>query len=179
MDGIKLLPVIGFTLLLGAMSGCGLTASQHSEGYARLTSPGAEDTDITFSLSLGPTVMNMLAIPLADDPGAQAVVRQLDGLQVRQYRINGDASRVSERLQSLRQQLEAQEWQPAIAVREDGEDTYVLVKQRGETITGVTVINSDGNEVVLVNAMGSFHPAELKALYAGDDPAIARIAATR
>ncbi|MEM1413114.1 MAG: hypothetical protein AAGH19_12230, partial [Pseudomonadota bacterium] len=90
-------PVLVAGLAL-ALVGCGITAPRSNAGYADLDSLGMFDTDLTMSLSLGPTVLRFAARYTDDDPETQALLRSLDGVRVRIYEIDGDADRVAGRV---------------------------------------------------------------------------------
>ena len=157
-------------LLAATLAGCGFTAPRSGPGYAELPSPGEPDTKMTLSISLGPRVMQWLALAAGEDPGVRELVAQLQGLRIRQYAIHGDVGRVNQRLSEMSEEMTHQQWHPVIAVREPNESTYVLVKTDEEVIAGVVVLTSDGTEVVLVNAMGAIAPDVIAAAAADGQP---------
>ena len=146
-------------LILGVqLVGCGITAPRFNDGYADLDSLGFSDTDRTMSLSLGPTVMRFAAAHIEDDPETREMVSQLDGVRVRTYDIVGDRERVADRIDRMNHKLKGQGWTPVIRVREAGETTVMLVKERDDHIAGITVITCDSHEAVIVNVMGELRP---------------------
>lgn len=169
----RLLAVAG---LLVALAGCGVTAPRGNEGYADLQSPGIFDTDITLSLSLGPSLLRFAASLVEDDPAARALLQDLDGVRVRIYEIEGDADRVSARLQAMHATLRQQHWESVVAVREAGECTYVMLKPGADgDIAGLTVLDSDGTEVVIVNVMGTLRPESFSTAMGAIDVDVAAI----
>lgn len=143
-------------LLLAA---CGLTAPRGNEGYADLDSLGVFDTDRTFALSIGPTLLRFAARHVDDDPGTRALLRGLDGVRVRIYEIDGDGLRVAGRIRDMSNDLQAEGWEPVALIREEGEQTHMLLKTNDGDIKGLTVIASDGeSEAVVVNLMGDLEP---------------------
>jgi hypothetical protein len=151
--------LLAVTGLVMALTGCGLTAPKGSAGYADLQSPGVFDTDVTLSLSLGPSLLHFAASQADEDPRTRALLRDLDGVRVRIYEIDGDAARVSARLQAMHARLIEQQWESVIAVKEADERTYVMVKTDSlGSIAGLTVLDSSGTEVVIVNVMGNLRP---------------------
>lgn len=145
-------------LALWMLTGCGITAPRSSDGFARLESPGVFDTDVTLRLSIGPSLLRFAASQVEDDPAVRALLRELDGVRVRLYEIDGDASKVAERLEAMHAALCEQHWEPVVAVREANERTYMLVKAGEKGVAGLMVLNSDGEEVVMVNVMGDLRP---------------------
>lgn len=141
-----------------ALAACGLTAPRSNEGYADLDSLGLLDTDRVMALSIGPSLLNFAARHLDDDPGTQALLRSLDGVRVRIYEIDGDPANVAGRMARMNDKLTGQGWAPVAVVQEDNERSYMLMKDAGDIITGLTVITSDGEEAVVVNVMGDLQP---------------------
>lgn len=149
------LAVLALTL---ALTGCGITASSRNEGFADLDSLGFRDVDTTMNLSIGRTLLHFAATHVDDDPEARMLLRNLDGVRVKTYDIVGDGQRVAQRIDHMSQKLQHNGWVPVVMVREAGERTVMLMKPRGETIVGLTVITCDAQEAVVVNVMGELHP---------------------
>ena len=148
-------------ILAGAlvMASCGITAPRSSEGYANLDSLGVFDTDRTMAISIGPTVLRIAIWALDDDePETAALLRDLDGVRIRIYEIDGDAERVAGRVQKMSLKLREDNWQPVILIQEDGEQTHMLMRSDGDRIQGLTLITSDDEEAVVINLMGHLNP---------------------
>jgi hypothetical protein len=144
-----------------SLAACGITAPRGSEGFADLDSLGLADTDRVLALSIGPAVLNFAAKHAEDDPETQALLRGLDGVRIRVYEINGNASRVSTRMQSMSQKLVAGGWEQVMLVRSAGEQAHMLVKLADARICGMTVLVSDGqSEAVVINLMGEIQPQQ-------------------
>jgi len=147
----------GSILLLTA---CGITAPRSSEGYADLESLGMFDTDRTMALSIGPTLLRFAAFVVdEDEPGTAAMLRDLDGVRIRIYEIDGDAERVAARAKEMSMHLRADGWQPVMLVQEDGEQVHMLMRSDGDRIQGLTLITTDYEEAVVINLMGHLDPA--------------------
>ena len=134
--------------------GCGLTAPINNEGYADLDSLGTVDVDHTMTLSLGPTILNFAALHIDKDPELSSILRALDGVRIKIYEIDGDATRVAIKLADMSQKLREKNWEPVMLVREEGEQVHMLMKVTGERISGLTLLTSDSREVIIVNIMG-------------------------
>ena len=155
---VKTVSVVILCLLLVA---CGFTAPRQSEGFAELESLGMADVDQTFSLSIGPTLLHFVASHLDDDPEVSRMLRGLDGVRIRVYEINGDAGRVAARMQLMGEHLQQDGWESVALIREQNEETRMLVKINGDQIQGMTFLASDGeSEAVVVNLMGEIQPQQ-------------------
>lgn len=148
--------ISGIIILLTA---CGITAPRSNDGYADLDSPGIFDTDRTMAMSFGPTLLNFAAFVIdEDEPETAAMLRDLDGVRIRIYEIDGDADRVAGRVQKMSVQLREDDWQPVMLVQEDEEQTHMLMRSSGDRIEGLTLLTADGEEAVVINLMGHLDP---------------------
>ncbi len=138
---------------------CGITAPRSNEGYANLDSLGVFDTDRTMALSIGPTMLNIAAWAVDDEePEIAALLRDLDGVRIRIYEIDGDAERVARRVKKMSSRLREDNWQPVVLIQEDSEQTHMLMRSDGDRILGLTLITSDRKEAVVINLMGHLDP---------------------
>lgn len=143
------------------LSACGLTAPRSNEGFADLESLGMRDTDRVMSLSIGPALLRFVANHIDDDPETRDLLRSLDGVRIRIYEIDGDAGRVAARISSMSKNLQSDGWEPVVLVRQANEETHMLVRLSGQTISGMTVLVSDGaTEAVVINLMGAIQPEQ-------------------
>lgn len=140
------------------ITACGITAPSRNEGYADFDSLGYRDVDSTMSLSIGPSILRLVAIGNMDDPHAQALLGGVTGVRVKAYDIIGDEERVFQRIDAMRRDLQEDGWVPVVQVQEVGERTVMLIKTRGEHIVGLTVLTSDRREAVMVNVLGELQP---------------------
>lgn len=148
------------TLLL-SVAACGITAPRSNEGYADLDSLGMMDTDRVINLSLGPTVLHFAARYIDDDPEVRDLLRSLDGVRVRIYEIDGDASKVAGRMQNMSTRLQDDGWEPVMLVSQEDEQVHMLMRMVDGQIRGMTVLVMDGSEeAVIVNLMGEIDPAQ-------------------
>lgn len=155
---IRTLCVAGLSLALGA---CGLTAPRSSEGYADLESLGMRDTDAVMTLSIGPALLRFAASHVDDDPEIRELLNSLDGIRIRIYEINGDASRVARRIDVMSGHLQEDGWEPVMLIRQDDETTHMLMRIVDQQIRGMMVLVSDGDsEAVVVNLMGKIRPQQ-------------------
>jgi len=153
--------VFSVAVLSLTLCGCGLTAPRSSEGYADLESLGMRDTDTVMTLSIGPSLLHFAASHVDDDPEVRDLLRGLDGIRIRIYEINGDASRVASRIHLMSSNLQDDGWDSVLLVRQEDEATHMLIKIVDQQICGMTVLVSDGDsEAVIVNLMGEIQPEQ-------------------
>jgi hypothetical protein len=161
------------------LAACGITAPRHSAGFAELESPGLVDTDLTMTLSIGPTLLNFAAKHIDDDPEMERLLRSLDGVRIRIYQIDGDPARVATRLRRMSTHLQADGWEPVLLVRDPQEEVQMLLKTRDGSIRGLTVLSADDEaEVVVINLMGEIQPqrfADVMLALEVDAPAVQNI----
>lgn len=158
LRGVGLLLLICVTLFISA---CGITAPRHDDGYADLESLGMRDTDRVMSLSIGPTLLHFAARYMDDDPETRDLLRSLNGVRIRIYEIDGDTSRVAQRIFHMSEHLQADGWEPVLLVRELDEETHMLLRMDNDHISGMIVLVSDGeSEAVIVNLMGKIRPEQ-------------------
>ena len=146
--------------LVVMMAACGITAPRSNEGYADLDSLGVFDTDRTMALSIGPTLIRFAALAVDDDePEIAAMLRDLDGVRIRIYEIDGNPQRVADRIMHMSRRLREDGWQSVVLIQEEGEQTHMLMRSSSNRIQGLTLISSDGEqEAVVINLMGHLDP---------------------
>lgn len=145
------------------LGGCGFTGNlRFNPGYAELGSPGVADTDRSFGLSLGPLPIKLARLFMAGDPEISGILKDVKGVRVYTYEVDGDIARVNERMEESRGLLVDRGWQPVVAVREDGGLVTALVRMDEDAdeqrIRGLVVMVQDEEEVVLVNVIGKLAP---------------------
>jgi len=145
-------------LMVFALSSCGIMAPRSDPGYANLDSPGMNDTNRTFALSVGPTMLWFAARFLDDEPEVQGLLRSLEGVRVRTYEVYGDIDRIKRNFTRMGNKLLDDGWQPVVLVREEGDLVQMYAKSDSTGIGGLTIVSADDYEVVVVNIMGDIDP---------------------
>lgn len=151
-----------FTLLALTLSACGITAGslRGDPGYASLDYPGWREADREFGFSLGPLPLKFAAwvIDHDDDPELAAILRELKGVRIRIYEIQGDRQGVFKRIVESGRRLEQAGWDRLVTVNDDDESILVMVKVDSSKISGMAVLSADGDEAVFVNMIGNIRP---------------------
>jgi ribonuclease HI len=158
-----------FTIVSGCalLTNCGILGNfRGNPGYASFGSPGFRDTDREFALSLGPLPLKLARWITHDDPELAAMLDGLKAVRVYTYDVDGDAQRVSERMEDVRDRLVEQGWDQVVAVRDDGEHVDALLKLKAGAIRGMAVVVQDDEEVVLVNVIGNIKPENFSSMMA-------------
>ena len=159
IKGCRLAPWMLAAGLL-ALTGCGITAPRGNDGFADLDSLGMRDTDRVISLSIGPTLLRFAASHMDDDETeVKDLLRSLDGVRIRVYEVNGDSRRVAGRMDRMSRELQADGWEPVMLIRQENEQTHMLLRMADDRICGMTVLVLDGaTEAVVINLMGEISP---------------------
>lgn len=152
---MRILLTFGIVILV---AGCGITAPHDTLGYADLGGLGLRDVNRQTTVSIGPTVLRFAAMHVDDDPDARAILRGLEGVQVRVYEVDGDAHRVAQKLKNISLHLQDSDWLPVATIHDGGEQVHMLLKMHRETIRGLTVLTADRDQAVLVNVIGELTP---------------------
>ena len=63
------------------------------------------------------------------NPVADAVLQGMESVQIRVYDTDGDTAPAAERIRALSARLAANQWEPVVLARDDGEDVAIFVRQ--------------------------------------------------
>ena len=111
----------------------------------------------------GPLLRMIAAGTKKDDPGFSAVMAGLKSIQVQVFPVKGvDTGAVKTRIDRAVHWLEGHGWQPTVRVRDQGQETYIYLKQTGDRIEGLTLLSLDPkDEAVMINIVGRIDPAQI------------------
>ncbi|HEY2293753.1 MAG TPA: DUF4252 domain-containing protein [Thermoanaerobaculia bacterium] len=111
----------------------------------------------------GPVLHMVSAMTRKDDPGFSAVMDGLKSIQVQVFPVKGtDTAALKTRIDRAVHWLEGHGWKSTVRVREQGQETYIYLKQTGDQIEGLTLLSLDPkDEAVVINIVGRIDPAEL------------------
>src|SRR5690606_37480753 len=80
-------------------------------------------------------------------------------VRIRTYEVKRNTDKVATRIANMRRKLQQSGWEPVMLVRDEGEQTHLLVKEREGRILGLTLLAMDeDSEVVMINLMGRIRP---------------------
>jgi len=170
--------IISLSLIL-LLSACGITGHRPNDpGYADYTLPGWSEADRVMTISFGPAILGIAkwAVDKGEEPELKALLEEIRAIRVAIYEVEGDTSRLQNRVDDTTQHLLGEGWEVLVKVHDGGDDggeaDDVLVMSRiiDETMTGFVVLVLDDEEMVFVNLMGNIDPARLgDILHALDD----------
>jgi Domain of unknown function (DUF4252) len=73
-----------------------------------------------------------------------------------------DASAIRTKIGRTVRWLEDRGWKATLKVRDEGEETYIYLKETGGKIDGLTLLSlSPGEEAVAINIVGRIDPAQI------------------
>jgi hypothetical protein len=134
-------------------------------GYVPIEELGLFPRDkLEVEINIGPPLLSMIAAGTKqDDPGFSAVMAGLKSIQVQVFPVKGaDTAALKTRIDRAVHWLEGHGWKSTVRVRDQGEETYIYLKQTGDQIEGLTLLSLDPkDEAVLINIVGRIDPAEL------------------
>jgi hypothetical protein len=169
-----LLAVIMPFILLQQAQGADLT---DHPGYVDFSSVySIMGTEPNVEVNLNEPLLNLVTGIMASQDGQQAqaasFISSLLSVNVRVFNnmaSNQDA--VINTMTAVAENLDAQQWQRIVRVREDQEhvDVYFRLSDDASLIHGITVMVSDSAESVLINIVGDISPDDINALAAKFD----------
>jgi Domain of unknown function (DUF4252) len=133
-------------------------------GYVPLEELGFPRDKLEVEINLeGPLLRMIAAGTKQDDPGFSAVMAGLQSIQVQAFPMKGaDTGAVKARIDRAVHWLEGHGWKSSVRVRDQGQETYIYLKQAGDRIDGLTLLSLDPkDEAVVINIVGRIDPAEL------------------
>jgi len=128
-------------------------------------SPSEDGSFVEIRVNNG--LINMAArLAETSEPEVAKILGGLKSIRVNVIKFEegekGEKKKVTSRIESIRKQLDDQEWERVVRVKEDNEDVGIYAKLKGdESIEGVVVTVIEENEAVLIHVDGSIRPEEL------------------
>lgn len=97
------------------------------------------------------------------DPEFSSLMAGLKAITVRVIPLKGlDASSIRTKIGRTVLWLEDRGWKATLKVRDEGEETYIFLKETGGKIDGLTLLSlSPGQEAVAINIVGRIDPAQI------------------
>jgi len=100
----------------------------------------------------------------SEEAAAKKLVVGLKGVYVRVYEFERVGAYTGADLQAVRDQVRGSPWKPIVSSHDKDEDIDILVRQEGDTTTGMVIIASEPKELTVVNIIGPLRPEDLTAL---------------
>jgi hypothetical protein len=158
-------PIV-LTLVLFCLAAAGWAQKPESQpGYVPIEELGLFPRDkLEVEINIeGPLLRMIAAGTKQEDPGFSAVMAGLKSIQVQVFPVKGvDTGAVKARIDRAVRWLEGHGWQPTVRMRDQGQETYIYLKQTGDRIDGLTLLSLDPkDEAVVINIVGRIDPAEI------------------
>lgn len=99
----------------------------------------------------------------AEDPEFSSLIAGLKGITVQAVPLKDvDAGSVRAKIGQAVRWLEDRGWKPTMRVREEGEETYIYLKEIDGQIAGLTLLAIEpGDEAVAINIVGRIDPEQV------------------
>ncbi|HET9211090.1 MAG TPA: DUF4252 domain-containing protein [Thermoanaerobaculia bacterium] len=158
-------PIV-LTLILLCLAAAGWAQPLESQpGYVPIEELGLFPRDkLEVEIDIeGPVLHMVSAMTRKDDPGFAAVMDGLKSIQVQVFPVKGiDTGGIKARIDRAVHWLEGHGWKSSVRVRDQGQETYIYLKQTGDRIDGLTLLSLDPkDEAVVINIVGRIDPAQL------------------
>jgi len=111
----------------------------------------------------GPVLRIVAASVKGEDPALSATIGALRSINVQVFPLAGvDAGSIKAKIGRAVHWLEDRGWTSSLRVREQGEETYIYLKEQDGQIVGLTVLTfQPGEEAAVINIAGRIDPAQL------------------
>lgn len=118
----------------------------------------------------GPMIRFLAAASREAEPDVADMMSKLKSIRVNVFELApGSAEATSDQVQSLAADLEANDWERAVVVREEGDAiVHMYMKLDGEDVVGMTFMAMDhgSDEAIFINIVGEVDPEKLGKLAA-------------
>jgi len=143
-----------------------------SAGQAQPPSPGFVPLDelnlfprdqLSVEVNLAGGMLHLIAAAAKDDPDFSGVVAGLQSINVQVFPLKGiKAESIKPKIDHAVHWLEGRGWKANVRVRDQGQETFIYMKELGGKIVGLTVLTfKPGEEAAVINIAGRIDPAQL------------------
>jgi hypothetical protein len=158
-------PTIVLTLLLALAAAAGHAQKLESlPGYVPIEQLDLFPPDkVSVEINLEGPLLHMVAAATKDDPAFSAVMAGLKSIKLQVFPLKGeDAAAVKVKIERAVKWLEARGWKSTMRVRDQGEETFIYLKEKDGKVEGLTLLSFDPkDEAVVINIVGRIDPAQI------------------
>lgn len=158
-------PTIVLTLLLALAAAAGHAQKLESEpGYVPIEKLDLFPPDkVSVEINLEGPLLHMVAAATKDDPAFSSVMAGLKSIKLQVFPLKGeDATAVKVKIERAVKWLEARGWKSTMRVRDQGEETFIYLKEKDGKVEGLTLLSFDPkDEAVVINIVGRIDPAQI------------------
>jgi hypothetical protein len=135
--------------------------------FNHLQAKAVESVDIT----VGPFMLWLATkfAPERDADGTEVkkILEGIDAVYIRSYRFDTDDAYSREDIESVRKQLQQEQWKPLVEIRSTkADDVDIFVSIHDDEPTGFAIVASDAREFTIVNIVGRIDPQHIGKLQA-------------
>jgi len=143
-----------------------------SAGLAQPPPPGLVPLDelnlfprdeLSVEVNLEGGMLHLIAAAAKDDPDFSSIVAGLRSINVQVFPLKGiKAESVKPKIDHAVHWLESRGWKANVRFRDQGQETFIYMKEQGGKIVGLTVLTfKPGEEAAVINIAGRIDPAQL------------------
>lgn len=130
----------------------------------KLAARAASKTEVNLDGTMLKFASGFLGDGDTEEASAKKLIAALKGVYVRVYEFARTGAYTPADLQAVRDQLRGSQWKVIVSSHEKDEDVQILVRQEGDTTTGMVILSSEPKEVTVVNIVGPIRPQDLTTL---------------
>ncbi len=118
---------------------------------------------LSVEVNLAGGMLHFIAAAAKDDPNFSAIVAGLQSINVQVFPLKGiKADSIKPKIDHAVRWLEARGWKANVRVRDQGQETFIYMKEQNGKIVGLTVLTfKPGDEAAVINIAGRIDPAQL------------------
>lgn len=134
--------------------------------FAHLQSKAIESVDVT----VGPIVLNLASMlaPEKDEDGTEIkkLLAGIHAVYIRSYQFDADYVYSKDDIESVRKQLQKDQWQSLAQIHSNkkNENVDVFIAIQNDKPAGFAILASEPREFTIVNVVGTIDPAHIGAI---------------
>jgi len=164
-------PTIVLTLMLALAAAAGHAQNLESQpGYVPIDKLGLFPPDkVSVEINLEGPLLHLVAAATKDDPAFSSVMAGLKSIKLQVFPLKGeDAGAVRVKIERAVKWLEARGWKSTMRVRDQGQETFIYLKEADGKVQGLTLLSFDPkDEAVVINIVGRIDPAQIGSIAQG------------
>jgi hypothetical protein len=118
---------------------------------------------LSVEVNLAGGMLHLIAAAAKDDPDFSGVVAGLQSINVQVFPLKGiKAETIKPKIDHAVRWLEDRGWKANVRVRDQGQETFIYMKEQDGRIVGLTVLTfKPGDEAAVINIAGRIDPAQI------------------
>ena len=156
--------ILGTVLLILAASAGQSQKLTDQPGYVPLGQLDLFPKDkLSIEINIEGALMSLIAAAAKDDPEFSSLMAGLKAITVQAIPLKGmDEGTVRAKIGRTVHWLEDRGWKSTMRMRDQGEETYIYLREVDGKIAGMTLLTlQPGDEAVVINIVGRIDPAQI------------------